>query len=102
MKSQAREHVAHLFSGPEGQRLRAALALRDMAGLPAQKAAVREAGGVEALLAVLDGGCQQQLTVVAAEALSCLAVDDMLSRVGCLATDKSLSTSNFNLCTNKS
>ncbi len=79
---QAREHVAQLFSGPEGQRLRAGLALRDMAGQPAHKAAVREAGGVEALLAVLDGGCQHPLTVVAAEALSCLAVDDPLSRVG--------------------
>ncbi|BDA42755.1 probable vacuolar protein 8 at N-terminal half [Coccomyxa sp. Obi] len=76
----ARHHVAHLFSGPEEQRLRAALALRDMAGNPAQKGAVREAGGVEALLAVLDGGYRQPQTIVAAEALSCLAVDDMLSR----------------------
>ena len=83
----ARNHVAHLSSGPEEQRLRAALALRDMAGNPAQKGAVRDAGGVEALLAVLDGGYRQPQTIVAAEALSCLAVDDMLSRVRpCAAT----------------
>jgi hypothetical protein len=46
-----------------------------------QKAAVRKCGGVEALLALLDGSPEQPMTVVAAETLSCLAVDDVASRV---------------------
>lgn len=51
-------------------------------GNRSQKAAVREARGIEALLALLDGGPDNPLTTAAIETLSCLAVDDVASRVG--------------------
>jgi hypothetical protein len=82
MAEAAQTHIAALQSGQDGQRLYAAATLRDLAGDPASKGTVREAGGVQALLALLSGGEPPAITIAAVQALSCLAVDDMATQVG--------------------
>lgn len=73
--------VEWLRSGTGEQQYQAALALRALAGDANNKHLIREAGGIEALLGLLDNGMDNMLTVVGAETLSCLAADDPANRV---------------------
>ena len=81
MAEAAHTYIAALQSREDRQRLHAAIALRDLAGDPASKGAVTEAGGVQALLALLSGGEAPIVTIAAVQALSCLAVDNMATQV---------------------
>ena len=84
VKQQAEDHVITVAlesGGAGGHRLHAVCGLRDLAGDPNSKVAVREAGGVEALLGLLDDTSDPAVTIAAVQALSCLAVDDPASRV---------------------
>ena len=73
--------VEWLKSGTDEQQYQAALALRALAGDAGNKHLIREAGGIEALLRLLDNGTDSTLTIVGAETLSCLAADDPANRV---------------------
>ena len=73
--------VDWLEVGNGEEQYQAALALRTLAGDAGDKHLIREAGGIEALLRLLDSGNDNMLTVVAAETLSCLAADDAANRV---------------------
>lgn len=73
--------VDWLEAGNGEEQYQAALALRALAGDVGDKHLIREAGGIEALLRLLDSGNDNMLTVVAAETLSCLAADDAANRV---------------------
>lgn len=73
--------VDWLEAGNGEEQYQAALALRALAGDAGDKHLIREAGGIEALLRLLDSGNDNMLTVVAAETLSCLAADDAANRV---------------------
>lgn len=73
--------VEWLKSGSDEQQYQAALALRALAGDASNKHLIREAGGIERLLRLLDSGGNSMLTVVGAETLSCLAADDPANRV---------------------
>lgn len=73
--------VEWLKSGSDEQQYQAALALRALAGDASNKHLIREAGGIERLLRLLDSGVDSMLTVVGAETLSCLAADDPANRV---------------------
>ncbi|KAL3152213.1 hypothetical protein ABBQ32_001299 [Trebouxia sp. C0010 RCD-2024] len=72
--------VEWLKSGSDEQQYQAALALRALAGDASNKHLIREAGGIERLLRLLDSGGNSMLTVVGAETLSCLAADDPANR----------------------
>ena len=79
VRQQAEDHVITLALEPTGAgrgRLHAVCGLRDLAGHPGSKAAVREAGGVEVLLGLLDDTSEPAVTAAAVQALTCLAVDD--------------------------
>ena len=76
--------VDWLEAGNGEQQYQAALALRALAGDAGDKHLIREAGGIDALLRLLDSGNDNMLTVVAAESLSCLAADDPANRVSSL------------------
>lgn len=67
--------------GTEEEQLQAADTLMELATDIHNKAAVREAGGVQCLLDLLDDRPEAPITNVAAEALACLAVGDAASRV---------------------
>ena len=73
--------VDWLKSGSDEEQYQAALALRALAGDAGNKHLIREAGGIEGLLCLLDSGVDSMLTVVGAETLSCLAADDPANRV---------------------
>ena len=73
--------VDWLRSGSDEQQYQAAMALRALAGDAGNKHLIREAGGIEGLLCLLDSGVDSMLTVVGAETLSCLAADDPANRV---------------------
>ena len=73
--------VEWLKCGTDDQQYQAALALRNLAGDAGSKHLIREAGGIESLLRLLDAGTDSMLTVVGAETLSCLAADDSENRV---------------------
>ena len=73
--------VEWLEVGNDEEQYQAALALRALAGDAGNKHLIREAGGIEALLRLLDSGNDSTLTVVGAETLSCLAADDPANRV---------------------
>ena len=73
--------VEWLKSGSDEQQYQAALALRALAGDASNKHLIREAGGIERLLRLLDSGVDSMLTVVGAETLSRLAADDPANRV---------------------
>ena len=73
--------VEWLKCGTDDQQYQAALALRNLAGDAGSKHLIREAGGIESLLRLLDAGTESMLTVVGAETLSCLAADDCENRV---------------------
>ncbi len=73
--------VEWLKSGTGEQQYQAALALRALAGDASNKHLIREAGGIEGLLRLLESGPDSILTVVGAETLSCLAADDPANRV---------------------
>ena len=68
--------IGWLQTGTQPQQYRAALALRNLSTRALSKHVVRESGGVQALLALLDLPADSVLLVVAAETLSCLAADD--------------------------
>eukprot|EP00891_Asterochloris_glomerata_P007776 jgi/Astpho2/7776/fgenesh1_pg.00117_%23_7_t len=72
--------VEWLKCGTDDQQYQAALALRNLAGDAGSKHLIREAGGIESLLRLLDAGTDSMLTVVGAETLSCLAADDSENR----------------------
>lgn len=65
----------------DDERLQAAETLMELATDIHNKAAVREAGGVQCLLDLLEESPEAPITNVAAEALACLAVGDAASRV---------------------
>ena len=72
--------MVQLTSSASEEQLQAVLALRELCLNGTGKGLVRESGGVEALVTMLhqtDDSC----ATIAVEALACLAVDDMLSRV---------------------
>lgn len=73
--------VEWLKSGSGEEQYQSAMALRALAGDAGNKHLIREAGGIEALLRLLDSGPDSILTVVGAETLSCLAADDPANRV---------------------
>ena len=74
--------VDWLKSGSDEQQYQAAMALRALAGDVNNKHLIREAGGIEGLLRLVQLGPDSELTIVGAEALSCLAADDPANRVG--------------------
>lgn len=63
-------------SGDTQQQYNAIIALRNLATKVENKRAISEAGAIKELLAFLDIGDENPLTIVAAETLSCLAADD--------------------------
>ena len=73
--------VEWLESGSEEKKYEAALQLRFLAAKVSNKLAIRRAGGIKALLKLLDAGPDSALTTVAAETLSCLAAEDPHNRV---------------------
>ena len=73
--------IEWLKSGSEEQKFQASLALRSLAGHPPNKPMIREAGGIQQLVVLLDGGPENALSVVVAETLSCLVADDPVNRV---------------------
>lgn len=73
--------VEWLRSGREEQQYQAVLALRSLAAEPDNKDLIREAGGVQELIKLLDFGPNASLTIVAAETISCLVADDQVNRV---------------------
>ena len=79
--AQVRHTVTQLTSSVSEEQLQAVLALRELCLEGSGKRLVRDAGGVEALVTVLDG-TDDNCATIAVEAIACLAVDDMLSRVG--------------------
>ena len=80
--------VEWLKCGTDDQQYQAALALRNLAGDACSKHLIREAGGIESLLRLLDAGSDSMLTVVGAETLSCLAADDSENRVRGRGSDR--------------
>ena len=80
--------VEWLKCGTDDQQYQAALALRNLAGDAGSKHLIREAGGIESLLRLLDAGTDSMLTVVGAETLSCLAADDTENRVSGRGSDR--------------
>ncbi|KAK9817315.1 hypothetical protein WJX72_012543 [[Myrmecia] bisecta] len=72
--------VEWLQNGTDEEQFQAAMALRTLAGQAANKQLIREAGGIEVLLGLLDGAADSGLAIVAAETLSCLAADDAANR----------------------
>ena len=80
--------VEWLKCGTDDQQYQAALALRNLAGDAGSKHLIREAGGIESLLRLLDAGTDSMLTVVGAETLSCLAADDSENRVSGRGSDR--------------
>ena len=80
--AQIRDTVIQLTSKSAQEQLQAVLALRELClnGNGNGKGMVRDAGGVEALITLLDQ-TDENCATIAVEALACLAVDDMLSRV---------------------
>lgn len=78
--AQVRHIVVQLTSSASEDQLQAVLALRELCLDGSGKVLVRDSGGVEALIRMLHQADDGSATI-AVEALACLAVDDMLSRV---------------------
>lgn len=78
--AQIRDTVIQLTSKSAQEQLQAVLALRELCLNGSGKGMVRDAGGVEALVTLLEQ-TDENCATIAVEALACLAVDDMLSRV---------------------
>ncbi len=76
--------VEWLQNGSNEEQFQAATALRTLAGQAGNKPLIREAGGIEALLGVLDDTSEGGLAVLGAETLSCLAADDAANRVSAI------------------
>ena len=76
-----RHIVVELRSGCQDRQVKAALELRNLATAVQNKERIREADGIEVLLHLLDSGHENDLTIVCAETLSCLAADDGATRV---------------------
>lgn len=72
--------VEWLSSGRQDQQYQASLALRTLAAQAPNKPLIREAGGIQQLVELLDSRAETPLTVVAAETLSCLVADDPVNR----------------------
>lgn len=72
--------IEWLKNGNDEQQYQASLALRSLAGHPANKPMIREAGGIQQLVVLLDGAPDSALTIVVAETLSCLIADDQVNR----------------------
>ena len=72
--------MTQLTSSASEVQLQAVLALRELCLNGSGKGLVRDSGGVEALVTVLDEA-DDNCATIAVEALACLAVDDVLSRV---------------------
>lgn len=73
--------ITELQSGCEGKQVQAALQLRNLAAEARNKDIIREAGGIQVLLRLLESGHKNDLTTVSAESISCLAADDLQNRV---------------------
>ena len=78
--AQVRSTVVQLTSPASQDALQAVLALREICLNGSGKGLVRDAGGVEALVTLLEAA-DENCATIAVEALACLAVDDGLSRV---------------------
>lgn len=84
--AQVRNTVVQLRSAASQEQLQAVLALRELCTDSGGKGLVRDAGGVEGLLNVLEQADDNCITI-AVEALACLAVDDMPSRVSAVLSE---------------
>ena len=73
--------VEWLRNGKEEQQYQAALALRSLAADADNKDLIREAGGIQELIKLLDSGPDASLTIVSAETVCCLVADDLVNRV---------------------
>jgi hypothetical protein len=73
--------IEAMQSETEEKRYAGAVAIRNLTAVATNKDVIRECGGVNALLHLLDEGPSSVVAVVAAEALSCLAADDYMNRV---------------------
>lgn len=73
--------VDWLLSEKEEEKYQAALAMRSLASQASNKQLIREAGGIQRIITLLDSGPDKPLTVVAAETISCLVADDHVNRV---------------------
>lgn len=78
---QVHRAVEWLKSGKEEQQYQAILALRSLSAEPENKELIREEGGMQELIRLLDSGPDASLTVVAAETIACLVADDPVNRV---------------------
>lgn len=87
--------VEWLRSGKEEQQYQAVLALRSLAAEPDNKDIIREAGGIQELIKLLDSGPDASLTIVSAETICCLVADDQINRVH--SEKKSFSSTNGSL-----
>lgn len=73
--------VEWMKGGKEEQQYQAVLALRSLAADAENKDLIREAGGMQELIKLLDSGPDASLTIVSAETVCCLVADDQLNRV---------------------
>ena len=69
-----------MTSAAPQKQLEAAVVLRELCMHGDGKALVRDAGGIEALMSVLEAA-DESVATTAVETIACLAVDDVLSRV---------------------
>jgi len=72
--------VNTLRSGFQERQVQAAMELRNLASEVVNKDVIRQAGGIQILLHLLDSGHTNILTTVCAETLACLAADDQDNR----------------------
>jgi len=73
--------IEWLRSSREEQQYQAVLALRSLATDASNKSLIREAGGIQELIKLLDSGMDASLTIVSAETVCCLVADDLDNRV---------------------
>lgn len=78
--AQVRSTVVQLTCPASQDASQAVLALREICLNGSGSGLVRDAGGVEALVTLLEAA-DENCATIAVEALACLAVDDGLSRV---------------------
>eukprot|EP00210_Caulerpa_lentillifera_P004799 g4581.t1 len=77
---QVQRAVEWLRSGKEEQQYQAILALRCLSAEPENKDLIREQGGIQELIKLLDSGPEACLTIVATETIACLVADDPANR----------------------
>lgn len=82
-RSIVHQFVFALRHGGVRERLKAVEGIRYLVSNPDNKKAVRDAGGMEALVEKLDNSQDSPLTIVIAETITCLIADDDASRVSC-------------------